>query len=86
MKSRIDKLKYRFEIDIYNTKYYYKNNVYHRDKDLPTMIRKDGSRLWFKNGLEHRDNGKPSSIYTNGELYWYYNGKYIKDNLDEIEN
>ena len=80
MKSRINKLEYRFEIDMHNTKWYYKNNKKHRDKDLPVMIWKDGSKGWFKNGLRHRDNGKPSNIYFDGRLHWFENGKFIRSN------
>ena len=85
MKSRINKLEYRFETE-FDNKSYYKNNVLHKDKDLPAVIWKSGSRVWYKDGLEHRDNGKPSTIYSNGEMYWYENGKYIKDNHSEIKN
>ena len=85
IKSRIDKLEYTNEISDGNS-YYYKNNKYHRDKDLPAYVGKDSSRVWIKNGLRHRDNGKPSGIFSNGEMHWYENGIFIKDNLDEIKN
>ena len=86
MKSRIDKLEYKFEKDIDEDLFYYKNKKHHRDKDLPAVIWDDGTRIWYKNGNEHRDNSKPSTIYKNGKMYWFENGKFIKDNLDEIKN
>ena len=77
MKSRIDKLEYKLKIN--NTaRYYYKNNDYHREKDLPAKIWLIGTRAWFKNGKQHRDNGKPSSIYFDGYMEWYEDDNYIK--------
>ena len=78
MKSRINKLKYEFELTDGGDVYYYKNNKNHREKDLPAVILKDGSRGWLKNGLSHRDNGKPSDISSDGRMYWYEYGKFIK--------
>jgi len=80
MKSRIDKTKYKFEINKYNDLVFYKNGNYHRDKDLPAIIYVDGTMFWFKNGQSHRDNDKPASIWNNGDMEWFINGKFIKEN------
>jgi len=54
--------------DIYEIKkngedtWYLKNNIIHRDNDLPAVIIRDGKKqIWFKNGLKHRL-GKPAII------------------------
>ena len=50
MKSRIDKTIYKFEINKYNSKFWYKNGKYHREKDKPAIIYITGTMYWFKNG------------------------------------
>jgi hypothetical protein len=57
--------------------YWYKNGKYHRDNDLPALIRVNGDQLWFKNGLQHRDNDLPAIIYSNGDQKWFKNGNQI---------
>ena len=86
MKSRINKLDYAMCISLFNSICYYKNNLKHRDGDLPAIIWENIHRSWYKNGLEHRDENKPSSIYSDGYKYWYQNGNFIRCNKNEIEN
>jgi len=77
-KSRIDKTEYKFILDEYNSKFWLKNELRHRDKDLPAIISSSGNMFWYKNGERHRDNDKPAMVYRNGYMSWYINGKLIK--------
>jgi len=79
MKSRIDKTEYNFIIDECNNKYWLKNELRHRDNDLPAIIYRDGDMSWHVNGKLHRDNDKPAVIYNNGTRIWYINGIFIKE-------
>jgi len=84
MKSRIDKTEYNFIIDEHNNKYWRKNELRHRDKDLPAIIFRDGDMFWFKNNKPHRDNNKPAVIYNTGTMFWWENGIFIKEYKNEI--
>jgi hypothetical protein len=41
-------------IDDYGNKYWYKDDNYHRDDDLPAIESKSGQLWWFKEGKKHR--------------------------------
>ena len=51
-------------------KFYYNNNLLHRDGDLPAMEFGDGSKQWYRNGLRHRIDG-PAIEYSNGKKRWF---------------
>lgn len=53
---------------------WFKNNVLHRDGDLPAVIYATGDKEWYKNGKQHRGADLPSSIKVSGEKRWYKNG------------
>ena len=55
-----------------------KNNLLHRDNDLPAIIYVDGSKVWYQNDLLHRDNGHPVIVRANGTKLWYQNGTCIR--------
>lgn len=71
---------------------YFKNNIVHRDDDLPAEIFKESEDYkvlyYYKNGKIHRDDNKPAIIHiklinNNWEDYkleYYQYGKYI-DNI-----
>ena len=50
MKSRIDKTKYTFDKYKSGNKYWYKNDLRHRDRDLPAIIYRDGYMTWYIDG------------------------------------
>jgi len=77
-KSRYDKTKYTFNINVYNSKFWYKNDEYHRDKDKPAIIYGTGTMAWYKNGERHRENDKPAIIWDNGYMEWWSNGGFIR--------
>ena len=52
---------------------WYKDNVIHRDDDLPAIKSPDGVQMWYKNGLLHRDNDLPA-ITCWQYMQWYRNG------------
>ena len=78
MKSRIDKTIYKFEINEYNSKFWYKNGLNHRDNDKPAIIYHNGGMEWCKNGNYHRDRNLPAVIYSNGRMSWFKNGEFIR--------
>ena len=56
---------------------YYKNDVLHRDRDLPAVISARGDLEYWKNGKRHRDNG-PAVIRKDGVCSWYKNGVHLE--------
>ena len=61
---------------------------FHRDNDLPAVVRIDGTCAWFQNNQYHRDNDLPAIIYPGGTCSWYENDLFImsrKCTSEEIE-
>jgi hypothetical protein len=56
-----------------------KNDLIHRDNDLPAVVYDDGTKEWYQNDLLHRDNDLPAIIYDDGEIRWYQNGIFIRE-------
>ena len=56
---------------------WYRNGVWHRVDDEPTITHPDGRRYWYRNGVLHRDDG-PAVIRANGDKFWYRNGVMIR--------
>lgn len=52
--------------------------VFHRDNDLPALIRVDGSKEWYRAGVRHRCGDKPAVIDAFGH-FWYQYGKIHRD-------
>jgi len=44
MKSRIDKRKYNYIKTKNGNKFWYKNDILHREKDLPAMVYNNGDK------------------------------------------
>jgi hypothetical protein len=65
-------------MDIYEVKvngkdtWYLKNNIIHRDGDLPAR-EFEGGGVWYKNGLVHREGDLPAMIDLD-QKSWYKNG------------
>ena len=69
-----DALKYRIDVDVQGTRWYYNNaNQLHRT-DGPAVEYADGTKFWCQNGLKHRTDG-PAMEYPTGHKRWYQNGK-----------
>jgi hypothetical protein len=60
-------------------KFYFKNKKFHRDTDLPAVIRRNGDMRWYYEGMLHRSNDKPALVDANGYKEWYYFGQYHRD-------
>lgn len=60
-------------------KIWWKNNVYHRDGDLPAVEYANGTRLWYSNGVLHRDGDLPAVEYANGCKEYWKKGKRHRD-------
>lgn len=58
--------------------WYLKNNIIHRDDDLPAYESKD-CNSWYSEGLLHRSNDLPAMIDLDGN-YWYKEGLCHRDN------
>ena len=76
-------MNYDIKIDKFSTKYYYVNNVLHRE-DGPAVEYVNGSKCWYKNGNIHRDGG-PAMEFVDGRKYWYKNGKRHREYGPAIE-
>ena len=68
---------YDIKINKYGTKYYYVNNVLHRE-DGPAIELVNGHKACYKNGKIHREDG-PAIEYADGNKYWFLNDKCYGD-------
>lgn len=70
---------YKYEVKV-NGKdtWYLKNNIVHRDGDLPAR-EFEGGGVWYKNGEIHRDNDLPAMIESDTKA-WYVNNLCHRDN------
>ena len=66
-------MNYDIRINIFGDKFYYVNNVLHRE-DGPAIEFANGNKLWYKNGELHREDG-PAVEYLNGHKEWFLHGK-----------
>jgi hypothetical protein len=66
-------------IDNYGVKYYYLNDLLHRE-DGPAKEWRNGDKEWWINGKRHREDG-PAVEFENGDK-WYYleNQRYSEQN------
>jgi len=78
MVSRINKTEYKVH-NLFGDISFYKNDVHHRERDLPAEVYASGSKFWWFNGKRHRDNDRPAAIQTNNRLYFFH-GKLIGKN------
>ena len=62
-------------IDPNGNKIYYKDNLYHREGNLPAYEYPDGGRFYYENGKLHRLNGLPAEEYSNGSKSYYEYGE-----------
>ena len=76
-------MNYDVRTDLFGTKYYYVNNVLHRE-DGPAIEYVDGSKYWYKNDKLHRENG-PAVDCADGYKAWYLNGNLHRDEGPAIE-
>ena len=60
-------------IDEDGNQFWYKDNLLHRDDDLPAIIYTGGIKFWHQNGLWHRENG-PADMWADGENCWWIEG------------
>jgi hypothetical protein len=77
-------MKNRLVIDKYGIKYYYKDNLLHKE-DGPAMEFANGDKCWYQNGLLHRENG-PAVIWATGYKAWYKHGKRHREVGPAIED
>ena len=68
------------ETDILGTKRWYKNDLLHRDNDLPAIEYASGDKFWYQNNLIHRDNDLPAIEWDNGDKWWHQNDLLHRDN------
>ena len=66
---------YTFNVNLSGDKYWYKNDKYHRNGDLPSIKKTNGDKIWYKNGKCHRNNNLPSIELSNRYKVWYQNDK-----------
>jgi hypothetical protein len=51
---------------------------FHRDHDLPAVIRTDGSMVWLQHDLRHRLHDRPAIIQPDGTLEWWLDDKKVR--------
>jgi hypothetical protein len=57
---------------ILQTILYIKNNLLHRESDLPALMRNNNDAEWFVDGVRHRESMKPAIMRCNGRGKEYY--------------
>jgi len=67
------------KVDEEGTKRHYRNDVLHRDGDLPAVEYSDGSKCWYRDGELHREGDKPAIEIAEGTKHWYKNGLPHRD-------
>ena len=68
-----DALRYRVEVDMRGTRWYYNSaNQLHREGG-PAIEHESGANGWYQNGLRHRTDG-PAIECADGTKRWYING------------
>ena len=72
------------DTDYLGNKRYYKNNLLHRDDNLPAIEYADGETQWYKEGKLHRLDG-PAREWYRWIKYkeWWVEGKYICNTTQE---
>jgi hypothetical protein len=66
--------------------YYFKDNKFHRDNDLPAIEFADGHKEWYIDGIKHRHTDLPSIVYGDGFMIWMKNGIVHRDTKDLHDN
>ena len=61
------------------TQTWYKDDMRHRDGDLPAIIYASGNQFWYKDGMRHRDGDLPAIIFASGAQQWFKDGKLHRD-------
>jgi hypothetical protein len=64
-------------INDYGTKFYYLNDLLHRE-DGPAFERTDGCKVYYINGIHHREDG-PAVEYPNGDRSYWVNGRLFSE-------
>ena len=71
-------------IDEDGDKWYYKNNLLHRDDDLPAIECSNGDKWYYRKGLSHRIWGHAIE-WSDGEKWWYLFGvEYTEDDYNTL--
>jgi hypothetical protein len=69
--------KYKFEINGYEHKWWYREGLRHREGDKPAVISANRNRFWYWKGLRHRGGDKPAVIWINGDREYWHNGRRV---------
>jgi len=75
----------RVEIDSNGNVFWYNEEGFHRDGDLPAIIWSNETKEWYKNNKKHRDGNKPAVVYKNGAKEYWIDG-VKEDNFAEDRN
>ena len=69
--------KYEVEVDSNGTKYWYLNDMLHRE-DGAAIEHANGDKFFYLNNKLHREDG-PAIERANGDKFWYLNDKYLTE-------
>lgn len=71
-------------IDDFKNKRWYKDDVLHREDDLPAIELNNGAKQWWMNGERHRKDGHAIE-YENGDKEWWIGGKRHREDGPAVE-
>jgi hypothetical protein len=71
-------MKNGIEIDAYGNKFYYLNDLLHRE-DGPAFEDTGVTKTWWQHDKRHRSDG-PAIEWAHGYKEWWFHGKQIKCN------
>jgi hypothetical protein len=73
------------QVNHHGNQCWYNEQGFHREDDLPALIRPNGTKIWYINGKIHRENG-PAVIRLNGNNKYYLNDiEYTEDTYRTIQ-
>ena len=79
-----DALRYRIEVDMRGTRWYYNNAGYLHRTDGPAVVGSNGYLAWWQNGQRHRVDG-PAIERASGHKEWFQNGQLHRTDGPAIE-
>jgi len=78
-------MNYTIKTNKFGNKYYYLNNVLHRE-DGPAVEYTTGTKHWYKDGLLHREDGPAIEHYLGYKAWWLKHSKYGENNDFTVES
>jgi hypothetical protein len=87
--DRRRKSKQHYGENLWYAKHWYDTDgKYHRDGDLPAVVRNDsrGTEMWYQHGQCQRDNDKPAIVNAYGKQEWTQDGQIHRETGPAVIN